>query len=199
MRPDGRRTLDPVRAATRVAAGAVGAACIGYALTLAGDVRSASLFAGAAAVGILAAVILVRTWTATAAMALVAITYCFAILNSDRGLDASAPLVGLGILLLGELLDLAHAGGEGRLTDRAVWSARMIFVLAIAAVGAATAQFALLIGGSARGTGPVLLLVAVSASLAALVAILRLVRSLLTPSAGRGAADPGDAPPSRER
>src|SRR5688572_1319507 len=126
-----------------------------------------------------------------------AITYCFAILRADRGLDAAAPLVGLGILLLGELLDLARAGGEGRMTDRAVWSGRTIFVLAVAAGGAATAQFALLIGGSARGTGPFLLFLAVLASVIALIAILRLVRSLMTPSAESGAATSGDEVSSR--
>ena len=170
----------------RAVALVLGAACIAYATVLAGDPRSALLFAGAASVALVAAVVTLHGWAVGAAMASIALTYCYGVVRADEGVDAGAPLVGVGLLLVGELLDLARASGEGRLTEGEVWRRRLTFLLGVAAVGGATGLLALLAGGTVRGTGPALLFFAAAAALAGLVAVYRMVRSLMRDGA------PGD-------
>jgi hypothetical protein len=174
-------TLDGGRVAliARGGAVAIGAACIAHGTALAGHPRSASMFAGAASVALVASVLTLRPWTIGTAMALIALTYCYAVLRADEGLDPGAPLMGLGLLLLGEFLEFARAAGERRLTEIEVWRRRMVFLLAVSAGGAATGQLALLVAGAARGTGPVLLFLAAAAALTGLVMVLRMVQSLM--------------------
>ena len=165
----------------RGAALVVGGICIAYCVALSGTPRAAAFFAGAAAVGVIVAVLKPSEGAIGAAMSLIAIAYVFGLLRSGESLDVGAALFALGLLLFGEMLDLARAGGEGRVTERDVWRGRILFLLATIAAGGVVAMLALLFGGSVRVSGPILLFVATTAALTALFLIVRLVRTLLVP------------------
>ena len=180
--------------AARAGGAVIGAACIVYSAALANHPRSVAFFAGAAAVALISATVTLRAGAIGAAMALVAVAYGYGLLRGTVDLDGGAPLVGVGVLLVGELLELARAG-EGRVTDKEVWRGRLLFLLAVTAGGAAVGLAALLVGGASRVAGPGLLLLAAGAAVLALLSVVRLVQSLLAEDAGEGAGNPSGAPP----
>ncbi|MGH2756097.1 MAG: hypothetical protein ACRDLB_16925 [Actinomycetota bacterium] len=164
----------------RVAGAATGTVCIVYSAALANHPGSVAFFGGAATVALTIATVTLRPGAIGAAMGLVAVGYGYGLLRADVGFDAGAPLLGVGLLLVGELLELAGAGGDGRVTESAVWRARLVFVLAVAAAGGVAGLAVLLVGGVSRVSGPGLLVLAAVAAVLALLAVIGMVHSLLT-------------------
>ena len=147
--PAPSRWVIPATASTAAAAALAGVIAIRDA-----DIAGPLAIPGVIAVLLLAAAVLMR-WTNGIAVAvvLIGLEYAVATVQRGGGVDAAAPLVGAGLLVVAELGHVACERGEPHALIRGVETRRWMIVAAATAGGIALAVIALAVAQNTASFG----------------------------------------------